>query len=80
MFGAFRYVYIWENRKKEQLRAEMEASGIIIPSITDTAFSDLTDKENPKSVQAQSPDDYRQLISILTAFGTFIEMTGTQVI
>ena len=51
LFIAFRYVFIWENKKKEKLKAEMEARGEIIQSEVDTAFSDLTDRRIPSELQ-----------------------------
>jgi hypothetical protein len=50
LFVAFRYVFIWENKKKDRVVAEMIANGQTVPREVDTAFSDLTDKENLKWV------------------------------
>lgn len=51
LFFVFRYAFIWENRKKEKLREAMRASGIDpADAINSTAFTDLTDKENPNFV------------------------------
>lgn len=52
MFFAFRYAFIWENKKKEKVRARIaENQGRSGPLTQEelnlTAFQDLTDKENP---------------------------------
>ncbi|TQN68781.1 putative transporter [Colletotrichum shisoi] len=48
LFFVFRYAFIWENKKKERLRAEMRASGnYVADELNATAFTDMTDKENP---------------------------------
>ena len=50
LFFVFRYSFIWENKKKERLRAERREQGIIIDDargLNETAFQNLTDKENP---------------------------------
>ena len=41
----FRYVFIWENKKKERLRQTGE---VYAGDLNLTAFADLTDKKNPK--------------------------------
>ncbi|GJC85488.1 putative transporter C757.13 [Colletotrichum liriopes] len=51
LFFVFRYAFIWENKKKAKLRAEMRASGdYVADELNATAFTDLTDKENPNFV------------------------------
>lgn len=46
LFFGFRYAFIWENRKKEKLR---ESRGAVTEEeFNATAFSNLTDKQNPK--------------------------------
>ncbi|KAJ3110061.1 hypothetical protein HK100_003165 [Physocladia obscura] len=56
MFFVFRYAYIWENRKKEEQRARLrqkngvDAAGDVVDSLNNTAFKDLTDKENPNFI------------------------------
>lgn len=45
IFFIFRYAYKWENRKKQRLREELHAHGKDI-ALNDTAFQDITDKEN----------------------------------
>ncbi|KAL1859772.1 hypothetical protein VTK73DRAFT_7449 [Phialemonium thermophilum] len=50
LFFVFRYAFIWENRKKEKRRAELLRSGSDdggVGRMNETAFMDLTDKENP---------------------------------
>lgn len=42
---ALRYSFIWENKKKEKKRAQMQEV-----ELNATAFTDLTDKENPNFV------------------------------
>ncbi|GFZ50229.1 hypothetical protein JCM24511_07985, partial [Saitozyma sp. JCM 24511] len=44
LFIAFRYAFIWENKKKQRRLANGEFSQ---RSINATAFADLTDKQNP---------------------------------
>ncbi|EFX04472.1 major facilitator superfamily transporter allantoate [Grosmannia clavigera kw1407] len=49
LFFVFRAVFIWENRKKEQQRAELRADGVVTDDsygLNTTAFGDLSDKEN----------------------------------
>lgn len=46
MFGVFRYVFIWENKRKEKQRAAIYAAGEV-HALNETAFKDLTDKQNP---------------------------------
>ncbi|KAK5989083.1 putative transporter [Cladobotryum mycophilum] len=51
LFFIFRYAFIWENRKKERIRAEMQERGeLVAGELNATAFVDLTDKENPNFV------------------------------
>jgi hypothetical protein len=53
LFIVFRYVYIWENRRKENYRAEQRQRGIVennAEGLNATAFRNLTDKENPNFV------------------------------
>jgi len=40
----FRFVFIYENKKKQRLRE----SGAVQMDAQQTAFSNMTDKENPK--------------------------------
>ncbi|KAK8850643.1 hypothetical protein IAR55_004562 [Kwoniella newhampshirensis] len=47
LFFAFRYAFIWENRKK---RLAIERGDVADEDINATAFADLTDKENPHFV------------------------------
>jgi len=46
LFGVLRYAFIWENKRKEQIRLRMRESGEAA-ALNDTAFSNLTDKQNP---------------------------------
>ncbi|KAI9326368.1 major facilitator superfamily transporter [Zopfochytrium polystomum] len=51
LFFVFRYAYKWENARKEKLREEMRASGKDLDSgLNETAFTDMTDSENPNFV------------------------------
>ncbi|WYZ45719.1 hypothetical protein EsH8_VIII_001035 [Colletotrichum jinshuiense] len=51
LFFIFRYAFIWENKRKEKLREELRASGnYVADELNATAFTDLTDKENPNFV------------------------------
>ncbi|OLN86532.1 putative transporter C757.13-like protein 4 [Colletotrichum chlorophyti] len=51
LFFIFRYAFMWENKRKEKLREEMRASGsYTADELNATAFTDLTDKENPNFV------------------------------
>ena len=45
LFFAFRYAFIWENKRKEALRNGREATN---EELNATAFQDLTDKQNIK--------------------------------
>jgi hypothetical protein len=45
LFIAFRYAFIWENKKKQRRLANGDFPQ---QSINATAFADLTDKQNPK--------------------------------
>lgn len=45
---SFRFVFAWENKRKEKQRAALRESGREIQASNETAFSDMTDKENPK--------------------------------
>uniref|UniRef100_A0A8H7N891 Major facilitator superfamily (MFS) profile domain-containing protein n=1 Tax=Bionectria ochroleuca TaxID=29856 RepID=A0A8H7N891_BIOOC len=47
LFFVFRYAFKWENKRKEKKRAELRAQGISTDSLNATAFTDMTDKENP---------------------------------
>lgn len=48
LFFVFRYAFIWENRRKEQQRAALRESGDFDTDVLNaTAFTDMTDKENP---------------------------------
>lgn len=46
LFFVFRYAFIWENKKKAKTRAMLREVGGE-ESLNETAFGDLTDKENP---------------------------------
>lgn len=50
LFFVFRFVFIWENKKKDRLAKERKLQGIEdeVPSDHQTAFADLTDRQNPK--------------------------------
>lgn len=51
LFFVFRYAFIWENKQKEKLRAELQERGeLIAGELNATAFVDMTDKENPNFV------------------------------
>lgn len=51
LFFVFRFAFKWENRKKEKQRAELRDSGNEVTDVLNaTAFTDLTDKENPNFV------------------------------
>lgn len=45
LFFAFRYAFKYENRKKQRARDDGTAR---VVSAEETAFSNMTDKENPK--------------------------------
>lgn len=49
LFFVFRYAFIWENKKKEKRRAGLRESGVLNSddNLNATAFTDMTDKENP---------------------------------
>jgi hypothetical protein len=47
LFFVFRYVFIYENRRKKILR---ENGSEDVYSLNATAFNDMTDKENPNFV------------------------------
>ncbi|TKX26890.1 MFS transporter-like protein 10 [Elsinoe australis] len=47
LFIVFRYVFIWENKRKEKQCADLLASGTAEQDLNSTAFSNMTDKENP---------------------------------
>lgn len=47
LFFVFRYAFKWENRKKERIRAEMRETTAGVAALNSTAFTDMTDKENP---------------------------------
>lgn len=45
---ALRYSFMWENKRKERQRAALCEQGSNVPEETNaTAFTDMTDKENP---------------------------------
>ncbi|KAI1215175.1 MFS general substrate transporter [Annulohypoxylon truncatum] len=53
LFFVFRYAFIFENRKKEKIRAQLRETGVDTNSaewLNATAFQNLTDKENPNFV------------------------------
>lgn len=45
IFFILRYAFIWENVRKEKLREAQRAQGVTV-SDNETAFQDLTNKEN----------------------------------
>ncbi|KAI6616563.1 hypothetical protein MCOR14_010982 [Pyricularia oryzae] len=48
LFFVFRYAFIWENKKKERQRERLRAEGGgLLAGEDETAFTDLTDGENP---------------------------------
>lgn len=47
LFAILRYCFMFENRRKERVRAEMRAAGTLEEDDNLTAFADMTDKENP---------------------------------
>ena len=48
LFFIFRYSFIWENKRKERQRAALrESGGALADQLNETAFTDMTDKENP---------------------------------
>lgn len=50
LFFVFRYAFIWENKKKEKQREALRQSGGEVAALNETAFTDMTDKENPNFV------------------------------
>ncbi|KAK6002448.1 hypothetical protein QM012_002086 [Aureobasidium pullulans] len=46
LFGVLRYAFIWENKRKEKIRTRMREGGEVA-ALNDTAFSNMTDKQNP---------------------------------
>lgn len=46
LFFVFRYAFKWENKKKEKRREALRAAGHDVTTNA-TAFTDMTDKENP---------------------------------
>lgn len=46
IFIVLRFSLRWENKRKERVRAELHASGLDT-ALNETAFRDITDKENP---------------------------------
>ncbi|OAQ96744.1 hypothetical protein LLEC1_05363 [Akanthomyces lecanii] len=50
LFFVFRYAFKWENKKKERLRAAMQETCEGVAALNETAFTDMTDKENPNFV------------------------------
>ncbi|WVQ70609.1 hypothetical protein IAR50_000128 [Cryptococcus sp. DSM 104548] len=48
LFFGFRYAFKWENLKKQKLREQIRDAGEVTEEdVNATAFSDLTDKQNP---------------------------------
>ncbi|KAJ1328158.1 MFS transporter ACS family allantoate permease [Microdochium nivale] len=51
LFFVFRYAFIWENKRKERQREALRESGSRETNeLNTTAFTDLTDKENPNFI------------------------------
>lgn len=51
LFFIFRYAFKWENKQKEKKRAALRESGDdVTDTLNATAFTDMTDKENPNFV------------------------------
>ncbi|RDW90915.1 hypothetical protein BP5796_02080 [Coleophoma crateriformis] len=52
LFFIFRYAFLWENKQKERKRAALRASGETddYSNLNATAFTNMTDKENPNFV------------------------------
>lgn len=53
LFFVFRQAYKWENRRKERQREAIRESGVVVgdaAGLNETAFQNLTDKENPNFV------------------------------
>lgn len=51
LFFVFRYAFIWENKRKERERQRLRVGGVLlVGEESATAFTDLTDKENPNFV------------------------------
>lgn len=50
LFLVFRFAFQWENKKKEKQRADLAARGIVAQDENETAFANLTDKENPNFI------------------------------
>lgn len=51
LFFVFRYAFIWENKRKERQRKALRESGSRETNeLNTTAFTDLTDKENPNFI------------------------------
>ncbi|KAI1423128.1 major facilitator superfamily domain-containing protein [Xylaria sp. FL1777] len=46
LFFVIRYSFMWENKRKEKKREQMQQDGSL-ETLNQTAFKDLTDKENP---------------------------------
>lgn len=46
LFFALRYAFMYENKRKQRQREQMERDGSL-QSLNETAFMDMTDKENP---------------------------------
>ncbi|KAF2972556.1 hypothetical protein GQX73_g902 [Xylaria multiplex] len=46
LFFVLRYSFMWENKRKEKVREQMRQDGSL-GTLNETAFKDLTDKENP---------------------------------
>ncbi|KAH6990503.1 major facilitator superfamily domain-containing protein [Ilyonectria sp. MPI-CAGE-AT-0026] len=48
LFFVFRYSFMWENKRKEKQREALRAAGNSMTDVLNaTAFTDMTDKENP---------------------------------
>lgn len=48
LFFVFRYSFMWENKRKEKQREALRAAGNSVTDVLNaTAFTDMTDKENP---------------------------------
>ncbi|KFY45574.1 hypothetical protein V495_02905 [Pseudogymnoascus sp. VKM F-4514 (FW-929)] len=57
LFFVFRFAFIRENRLKERKRAELRARGEMENNtLNDTAFTDMTDKQNPNFVHHSTVD------------------------
>lgn len=51
LFFVFRYAFKWENRKKDKQRMQLrERTDMDAAELNETAFQDMTDKENPNFI------------------------------